>query len=81
MKSSVDVEPCAYDASKSHRYDEEHGILALWQMSDSGIESDGETCKSKSVIQHTLIFLLDTPVEHRTHYRPDNYRACIHNRS
>ena len=66
LEAPVDVEPCADDASHGQRHDEEHGVLALGQVCDGGIQADGQRGQAQTRVEHLLVLLLHAPVQQRS---------------
>lgn len=63
LEAPVDVEPRAEDAANGQCHNEEHGVLALGQVGDGGVEADGERCQAKTCIEYLLIAILDAAIE------------------
>ena len=81
MEPPVDVERNTHDAAYGHRRDKQHGILALGQVGDHGIQPDGKARQPQRVIQHILVFILDALVQSHPDERPRDNGARIDNRS
>ena len=76
-RSAVDIYTAADDTAHGNADDEKHGIVALGEIRDCGVQADGKARKAKAVVQDTLVFLLYTGMKNGAGYRAGNDGGCV----